>query len=58
MALVSAKIKFGSEILREWPQIINIKIKKISKLCSRPFLKYSRMFIGVDSKTAYLLAKC
>ena len=41
MALVSAKIKIRSEILREWPQIINIKSQKISNRCSKPFLKYS-----------------
>ena len=49
MALVSAKIKIRFEILREWPQIINIKSQKISNPCCKPFLKYSRMFIGVES---------
>ena len=50
MPIVSAKQKrYGSESLREWPQIINIKGQKILNPCCKPFLKYSQMFIGVES---------
>ena len=35
--------------MRDWPQVINIKSQKISNPCCKQLLKYSRMFIGVDS---------
>ena len=36
------KCRYGSEILREWHQIINIKSQKISNPCCNPFLKHSQ----------------
>ena len=49
VTLVSQKKRYGSEIFREWPQIINVKSQKISSPYCKPFLKYSQMFIGLDS---------